>query len=42
MNGGTAPVGMNARERFTYPTTSAIAWLMSVSGWKTNFINATP
>ena len=25
MKGGTAPVGMNARERFTYPTTSPIA-----------------
>ena len=32
MNGGTAPGGMNARARFTYPTTSAIAWLMSVPG----------
>src|SRR5204863_5532694 len=42
MKGGTAPGGMKALERFTYPTTSAIAWLMSVSGWKTSFMSETP
>ena len=42
MNGGTAPGGMNERERLTYPTTCAMAWLMSVPGWKTSFISATP
>ena len=42
MNGGTAPGGMNARERFTYPTTSAIAWLISVPGWNISFISDTP
>ena len=34
MNGFTVPGGMNARLRFTYPTVSAIAWAMSVPGWK--------
>ena len=34
MNGGTVPGGMNARERLTYPTVSAMAWAMSVPGWK--------
>jgi hypothetical protein len=34
MNGGTVPGGINARARFTYPTVSAMAWAMSVPGWK--------
>ena len=40
--GGTVPGGMNARERFTYPTVSAMAWAMSVPGWKYSFISDTP
>jgi hypothetical protein len=33
-NGGTVPGGMKARERLTYWIVSAIAWAMSVPGWK--------
>ena len=41
-NGGTVPVGMNARERFTYDTVSAIARDMSVPGWNCSLIRAAP
>ena len=42
MKGGTVPGGMNARLRLTYPTVSAIAWAMSVPGWKYSFIRDMP
>ena len=42
MNGLTVPGGMNARDRFTYPTVSAMACAMSVPGWKYSFIRLTP
>src|SRR5262245_11246998 len=42
MNGGTVPGGMNALLRFTYPTVSAMAWAMSVPGWKYSFMSETP
>ncbi len=37
--GPTVPGGMNARARFTYPITSAIASAMSVPGWNVSFNN---